>query len=105
MCVRKEASRPFQQSVQVNPSRSCWVAEMRQMLDGSEAGYQFVLTTPSLCGFGLTGFFLFVAGTWGELALPLPNQVSLSDLHCLHLSEGSREALLSLSCLEKIHLS
>lgn len=64
------------------------------MLDSSEAGHQFVLfTTPSLCGFGLTGFFLFVAGTWGELTLPLPNQVPLSDLHCLHLSEGSREAL------------
>lgn len=88
-------------SVQVNPSRSCWVAGMGQMLDGSEAGYQFVLfTTPSLCGFGLIGLFLFVAGTWGELALPLPNQVPLSDLHCLILSEGSREALPSLSCLE-----
>lgn len=93
-------------SVQVNPSQSCWVAGMGQMLDSSEAGHQFVLfTTPSLRGFGLTGFFLFVAGTWGELTLPLPNQVPLSDLHCLHLSEGSREALPSLSCLEKIHLS
>lgn len=78
-------------SVQVNPSQSCWVAGMGQMLDGSEAGYQFFLfTTPSHCGFFLTGFFLFVAGTWGELALPLPNQVPLSDLHCLHLLEGSR---------------
>lgn len=79
---------------------------MAGMPDGSEAGYQFVLfTTPSLCGFALTGFFLFVAGTWGELALPLPTQVPLSDLHCLILSEGRREALPSLSCLEKIHLS
>lgn len=105
MCAHEETLCPFQQSL------FRWTLVRAAGWQGwdrcsSEAGHQFVLfTTPSLRGFGLTGFFLFVAGTWGELTLPLPNQVPLSDLHCLHLSEGSREALPSLSCLEKIHLS